>query len=659
MSLDSTVHAKAIDLIKLNYQMTSEAGSGHPTSGASLGHLVTVLMYGHMRYEPSNPSHTGADRLVLSEGHAVPIVYAACADKGVMIGEDKENWKPMTREDALTLRQLDSIVDGHPNPVEGFPFFDAATGSLGQGLSIAAGLALAARANKLDKRIFVLIGDGESREGQVWEAADFVRDHDLKAVCPIFNCNVFAQSEKVSKQQSWEVNAKKLEAAGFEVLVIDGHSPKEIMDALKRHAEVHEASDGDENVKGVAIVAKTVKGWGAKSQQGNGHHGTAVKKGKALDAVLAEYDETGKDLGAYALGGLRVPDMSPRKTVKKEMGSPVAFGEVLKSFGMEDEIKKGKMATRKAYGIAVRAMGHVNTEVFSLDCDVQGSTMAGMFAKDEKINDRFVECRIAEQNMMSVAAGLSAGGKIPFASTFAKFATRGYDQIEMAVNSGANLKVVGSHAGITLGPDGPSQMGMPDVAWFRAFTQVERKDGEPSFYVLTPSDAYQCYALVREMAKHEGACYLRTLRPETDYLYSDEDEFKLGGHEVLCKGKDLLICASGYMVHQASAALEELFDAGVDVTLVDLYSLPFDGDAILDLANECDGRILTLEDNYGGGMGSAVADVVAEDGGGFEVKQMFVRKCPKSALSGDEMLEACGLGVADIVREAKEMLGID
>ncbi|QQE11600.1 transketolase [Planctomycetota bacterium] len=654
MSLDSTVHAKAIDLIKLNYEMTSEAGSGHPTSGASLAHIVTVLMYAHMRYEPSNPAHPGADRLVLSEGHAVPIVYAACADKSVMVGKDKDSWRAMTRADALTLRQLDSIVDGHPNPVEGFPFFDAATGSLGQGLSVAAGLAIAAKANELDKRIFVLIGDGESREGQIWEAVDFIKDHDLKAVCPIFNCNVYAQSDIVSAQQSRKATEKKLAAAGYEVLVIDGHAPKEIIEALNKHAEVQASGEGNP----IAIVAKTVKGWGAVSQQGNGHHGSAVKKGEALDAVLAEYDEVAKECGAYALGGLRIPDMSPRKSVKKEAGAVVGFGDALKQFGMGDAIDAGKIATRKAYGVAIRALGHVNTEVFSLDCDVQGSTFASMFAKDEQINSRFVECRIAEQNMMSVAAGLSAGGKIPFASTFAKFAVRGYDQIEMAVNSGANLKIVGSHAGITLGADGPSQMGMTDVGWFRTFTTMKRKDGEPGFYVLTPSDGYQCYALVKEMANYDGPCYLRTIRPDTEFLYSDDDEFKLGGHEVLCKGKDLLICASGYMVHVASAALEELYDAGVDATLVDMYSLPFDEEEILDLANECDGRILTLEDNYGGGLGSAVADVIAADGGGFEVNQMFVKKCPKSALSGDEMLNACGLGVEDVVREAKEMLGI-
>ncbi|WP_432799877.1 transketolase [Poriferisphaera sp. WC338] len=664
MSFDSTVQAKAIELIKCSYEITGAAGSGHPSSCASLGHLISVLMYQHMRWEPSNPSHPASDRLMLSEGHAVPIVYAACADKGVMIGEDKERWKPMTKADALTLRQIDSRIDGHPNPKLGFPFFDAATGSLGQGLSVAAGIALAAKADGLDKRVFVLIGDGESREGQVWEAADFLRDHDLKAVCPIFNCNQFAQSEEVSKQQSAEVLVKKLEAAGFEVLVIDGHSPSEIRDALNRHAEVHEASDAAAN--GVAIVAKTEKGWGAASMKGNGHHGQAPK-GEALEKVLAELEETGKATGAYALGGLKIPAMSPRKSNQKIDDAPMNFSVALKAFGKESALEQGKMATRNAYGVGLRALGHAKSDLFALDCDVRGSTGSAMFAGDEKVNDRFVECRIAEQNMMSVAAGLSAGGKIPFASTFGKFAVRGYDQIEMAIMSGANMKLVGSHSGATLGADGPSQMGLSDVGWFRGFTGLRNYDVEgklkagsgAGMYVLTPSDAYQCYALMREMMAWDGPCYLRTLRPETEFLYGDEDKFTLGGHELLIEGKDLLIAANGYMVHQANKAIEELDDLGIDVGVVDLYSLPFESEALLDYANDCGGNILTIEDNYCGGLGSAVTDLVCQDGGGFTVNQMYVKRMPKSGLSADNVLNYVGLGVDDIVREAKEVMGIE
>src|ERR671925_1318295 len=232
MAFQASVHAKAIELIRLAIEMTTAAGSGHPTSAASLAHIVTVVLYHHMRHAPADPNHPAADRLVLSEGHACPIIYAAAADLGMAIGKDRQHWRPMTWEDALQLRAIESEIDGHPNPAEGFPFFPAATGSLGQGLSIANGLALAARLDGLDKRIFCLIGDGESREGQIWEAVDFLMDHHLTAVCPIFNCNGYGQSDAVSPQQAPDVTADKLRAAGMTVRVIDGHSPREIQRAL-------------------------------------------------------------------------------------------------------------------------------------------------------------------------------------------------------------------------------------------------------------------------------------------------------------------------------------------------------------------------------------------------------------------------------------------
>lgn len=651
MSFDSTIHAKAIELSKLAYEMTTASGSGHPTTAASLSHLVSILMYHHMRWEPANPSHPSADRLVLSEGHAVPIVYAACADLGVMIGKDKDSWRPMTREDALTLRQIDSVVDGHPNPVEGFPFFDAATGSLGQGLSVAAGIAAAARLDGLDKRVYCIVGDGESREGQNWEAIDFIKDHKLAAVCPIFNCNLYAQSDKVSDQQSVDTTVKKLEAAGYDVHVIDGHNPTQIQDVFSAHAQACHNPEAEP----IAVVAHTTKGWGAPSQQGQGHHGTAVKTDQ-LPGVLAEFDKTAKDVGAIADTSLKIPMMSPKKPTAIEPQAAPTFTEALKQFGLEDVLSQGKMATRKAYGVAIRAAGHANGKLVSLDCDVKNSTHADMFAYDDQLASRFFECRIAEQNMVSVAGGLSAGNKVPFCSTFGKFFTRAYDQIEMAVNSGANFKLVGSHAGITLAADGPSQMALPDVAWFRSFTTMHRPDGHPGFYLLQPSDAYQAYALIQAMAEYQGPCYMRTLRSDTEFLYGEQDRFALGGHEVLTEGRDLLIVAAGYMVHEANKALEMLDENGVDATLIDLYSLPFDGDAIADLANANNGMVLTVEDNYGGGIGSAVADVLAATGDGFTVNQMHVRRLPKSGLTPGDLLRYCGLSADDIVQSAMAML---
>ena len=651
MSFDSTIHAKAIEIDKLSYEMTAEAGSGHPTTAASLGHLIAVLMYGHMRYEPANPSHPASDRLVLSEGHAVPIVYAACADLGVYIGKDKDNRRPMTREDAMTLRAMDSVVDGHPNPVEGFPFFDTATGSLGQGLSHAAGLAGAAKLDHLDKRIFCIIGDGESREGQIWEAVDFIKDHNLTAVCPIFNANVYAQSDKVSLQQSADVLVAKLQAYGYQVLDIDGHNPTAIQEALSAHAQAQH----DPEALPVAIVARTQKGWGSPSQQGAGHHGKPAE-GDDLVKALEELDATGRQVGATADMTLKVAMMSANKPPAVESKPAMSFPEAMKKFGKDSALAKGKYATRKAYGVALQALGHAKSNVVALDADVKNSTYAEDFYKDDALTSRFFECRIAEQNMFSVAAGLSAGGKIPFCSTFAKFITRGYDQIEMAVNSGANFKIVGSHAGISLAADGPSQMSLPDIAWFRSFATMTLPSGAPGFYVLQPSDAYQAYALTLAMAEHNGPCYMRTLRPDMEFLYSENDKFTLGGHEVLSEGRDLLIVAAGYMVHEANKAIEQFDAQGVDATLVDLYSLPFDADAILDLANENNGMILTLEDNYGGGLGAAVADIAAEDGGGFTVQQMHVRRLPKSGRTPEDLMNYCGLSAQDIVKQGMAML---
>ena len=233
--------------------------------------------------------------------------------------------------------------------------------------------------------------------------------------------------------------------------------------------------------------------------------------------------------------------------------------------------------------------------------------------------------------MFSVGVGMSAAGKVPFCSSFSKFITRGYDQIEMAINSGANLKIVGSHSGITLAADGPSQMSLPDVAWFRAYTTIKDHRGNPGCYVLQPADAYAAYALTNVMAEYEGVCYMRTHRPDTEFIYSDDIVFNLGGFEVLNEGRDLVLCAAGYMVHEANKAIELLDKAGISATLIDLYSLPFDSEKLLDVIGDNGGYVITLEDNYGGGIGSAVADALVDSGDAFTLHQMHVRKIPKSA----------------------------
>src|SRR5436190_15094775 len=290
MSFEAAVNRKAIDIGKLAVEMTTAAGSGHPSTALSLAHLTTVLMYHQMRWDPKDPWNPAADRLVLSEGDAVPIIYAAMADLGVAIGKHKAEARPMTRDDAMKLRAIDSPIDGHPNPGLGVHIFDAATGSLGQGLSVAAGVAAAAKMDKIDRNVYCLIGDGESREGQIWEAMDFIADHQLTNCVPIFNANELAQSDYVSAQQSAETLAKKAEAFGFVARIIDGHSPEAIRSALDELPVIRNGH------RPLAIVARTVKGWGARSEQGMGKHGTPVKKDE-LPKVLAELDQTAKDLG--------------------------------------------------------------------------------------------------------------------------------------------------------------------------------------------------------------------------------------------------------------------------------------------------------------------------------------------------------------------------
>lgn len=652
MSFEAAVHAKAIQLDKLSLEMCAAAGSGHPTTAMSLGHLVTVLMYHAMRWSPDAPDHPLSDRLVLSEGHACPIIYAAGADLGVVIGKGAQR-RHMTRDDAMSLRMADSPIDGHPNPAEGFPFFDAATGSLGMGLSIAAGIGIAAHHDGLDRRIFCLIGDGESREGQVWEACDFIVDHELANVLPIFNCNAYGQSDKVSRQQSPEALARKLAAFGFTVKTVDGHAPEAIRAALDEFAQKSKGSQP------MALVATTVKGWGAPSVQGGGWHGKPAT-GAKLTKALEELDATGVRLTSALASddNLRIFPPTGEVPAPTEAAEAPTFSAAMKSYDMASTLSTGKFATRKAAGLALRALGHVDPDMFVLDADVKNSTFTEWFANDKDLSDRFVECRIAEQNMISAACGLSAAGKIPFCATFAKFVTRAYDQIEMAINSGANIKILGSHCGISLAADGPSQMSLPDVAWFRAFSRIKDHRGSPGCYLLQPADAFAAYGLTLAMAEHEGACYMRTARPDVEFIYDDKTIFNLGKFEVLTKGRDLLIISAGFMIHECNKAIELLDKQGVDATLVDLYSIPFDQDALLDLANENGGNILTVEDNYAGGIGSAVSEACTDAGDAFTLAQMFVERIPKSARDEDGILKLCGLHHTAIAARAAAICGV-
>ncbi|MFZ5829033.1 MAG: transketolase [Planctomycetota bacterium] len=653
MSFSSSVHAKAAELTKLAVEMTTAAGAGHPTSAASLAHIVTVLLYQQMRFDPAEPDDAGGDRLVLSEGHACPIVYAAAADIGMAFGSEASARRRLTRSDLLTLREIDSALDGHPNPAVGFPFFPAATGSLGQGLSIAAGIALGARLNGSAKRVFCLIGDGESREGQIAEALDFIVDYDLRAVCPIFNCNGYGQADTVSPQQGFERLSAKLQAAGYNALVIDGHDPLEIRKAL----EVHAAAMDDRQQPPVAVVARTVKGWGFVDVVGNDMHGKVAKEAQQKEIIQA-IDRTARALGSHFSDDDLVRRASPAAPVASPVASspPSDLEAALRALGQEEILEKGSLAPRKAYGVALRVLGRHDPRVVALDGDVRNSTYSDKFHDDPELRARFFECKIAEQNMVSCAGGLASEGKIPFLSTFGKFLVRAYDQAEMALISGFALKMTGSHVGASVASDGPSQMALSDVAFFRALSEVKTQDGYPLVYLLNPADAFSAYALTLAMAKHPGACYMRTMRPDVPFLYDSQAEFYLGGHRILSEGRDMLLAATGFMVHEARRAGAMLEERGLEPTVLDLYSLPLDGAAIAALARANHGCVLTVEDNYGAAFGSAVAEALAAEGNGFHVHQMFVRTLPKSGRTPEDVLEYLRLSPEDIAEAAISLL---
>lgn len=651
--LTAQIHAKAVELSRYSLRMTAVAGSGHPSSATSLAQIVTALMYHQMRYDPANPRDPNADRLVMSEGHAVPIVYAALADLGATvrpgpagtIGSDRA----LTIADVDTLRERNSVLDGHPNPAEGVPFFDAATGSLGQGLSVAAGLAIAAKHVGSPRRVYCIIGDGESREGQIWEAADTIAEKNLNNVCAIFNCNGHGQAAATSAQQSAKSLAAKLAAFGWDVAEIDGHDPEQVVAALGKFETA---------AKPLAIVARTIKGWGVDQLLSGNWHGKPLTVAD-LDAANASLD---KNLSKLAPGAAPIKrDASRKSTAAKATAAPrpadvswPSFTDAMEAGGQGGPLKKNALATRRAYGAALKIAGDLLPQVYALDADVSNSTFSEIFAKAHA--DRFVECKIGEQNMVSVAAGISAAGGIPFANSFAKFLSRAYDQIEMANISRANLKLVGSHSGISLAADGPSQMAVVDVAFFRAFSAVRGDDRtSPLCWCFNPCDAVQAYRFTEMMTKLTGMCYMRTYRADTPLIYDPAATFEPGGVNLLSGGNDLAIVTAGYMVHVCKSAIDLLAKQGVRAALVDAYSFPIQAEKLIDAVRRSGGRALVVEDNYGAGLGSAVAEIVAR-GGDMRAESLICQRIPKSTRTPEDVLDYCGVGVNQIADHALAVL---
>ena len=589
---------------------TAAAGSGHPTSCLSAADIMAAVFFADMRFDPANPTHPSNDRFVLSKGHAAPVLYAALAEAGAL---------PL--EQLPSLRKFSSDLEGHPTPR--IPWVGAATGSLGQGLSVGVGMALnGKRLDTLDYRVYVLLGDGEVAEGGVWEAAAMASYYQLDNLIGIVDVNGMGQSERTMYNFDVGTYQRRFAAFGWNALVVDGHNIEEVIAALD---QAHATKD-----RPTMLVAKTFKGKGVSFLEDKpGWHGKPLK-GEDLDKALGELT---LDRSA------EVPDVTRPQT--NGFSPAGASGSVPAPAYELGE----KVATRVAYGTALAKLGAVDTRVVALDGDTKNSTFAETFLKAHP--ERYFESYIAEQNMVGAAVGLAACGKIPFASTFAAFLTRAFDHIRMAAISGVCIKYVGSHCGVSIGEDGPSQMGLEDLAMMRAI---------PNSVVLYPSDAVATERLVSAMPDLPGTTYLRTTRPATPVLYTNTEEFPIGGSKLLRSSANdvLTVVAAGVTLHEALAASEMLKSEGVAIRLIDAYSVkPIDAQGLLAAARQTNNTLLVVEDHYyDGGLGDAVLNAVAAHA--VKVHKLAVNGVPRSGASA-ELLDAFGISAQHIVAHVKKL----
>jgi transketolase len=589
---------------------TTEAGSGHPTSSLSATDLTTALFFKYLRADLDRPDHPNNDRVIFSKGHAAPLLYALYAAAGAL-----------TEKEIKSLRRLGSPLQGHPTPA--FRYAEAATGSLGQGLSIGVGMALNGRfLDKLPYRTFVLLGDGEMAEGSVWEAAQIAAYYKLDNLVAIVDVNRLGQSQETMYGHDAEAYSKRLAAFGWDVVTIDGHD----MAAIEKAYEQSFSSNG----RPKAIVAKTLKGKGVSFLEDKpGWHG------KALSAT--DLEKALRELGPVDMtrkGTIQRPeDKKPAAQAPTDAPTPV--------------YKKGDLvATRKAYGQALARLVAKYPALVSIDAETKNSTFAEILM--EKRKENYFEMFIAEQNMIGVGVGLARRGKIPFASSFAAFLTRAFDQIRMAAVSEANLKCVGSHVGVSIGEDGPSQMGLEDIAMFRAVH---------GSVVLYPSDAVSTEYLVEEMIKTPGTGYLRTSRPATPVLYEVGEKFPIGGSKVLrSSSKDAVtLVAAGVTLHESLKAADQLSKEGVSVRVVDCYSVkPIDAATLRKAAAETKAIVVVEDHWFEGGLGDAVLNVFAE-GPAVPIIKMAVREMPGSG-KPEELVEQAGISAAAIAKRIKEFL---
>jgi transketolase len=590
-------------------RMSAAAKSGHPTSAMSAADLMAVLVDGYLRYDFDDPKSAANDRLVFSKGHASTLVYAIFRAAGVV-----------SDEELMRYRKHGSMLEGHPTPL--IPWVDVATGSLGQGLPIGVGMALAAKyLEKLPTRVWVLCGDSEMAEGSMWEAFEHASYFELDNLTAIIDVNRLGQRGETMVGWDLDRHAARAEAFGWNAIEIDGHD----VDAIDRAFSQAIATTGRPTV----VVARTKKGKGvAAVEDENGFHGKPLDD---PDAAIAE------------LGGLRdihVDVASPEATAARRDRSAKLE---LPRYEVGAEV-----ATRNAYGDALAALGSARPDVVVLDGEVSNSTFAETFAKAHP--ERYFEMYIAEQQMLAAAVGLQAVGWRPFASTFAAFLSRAYDFTRMAAVSRATLALCGSHAGVSIGEDGPSQMGLEDIASLRAVHGST---------VLHPCDANQTAQLVAAMADREGISYLRTLRPATPVLYAADDEFEIGGSRVLRSSDEdeVALIGAGITVHEALKAADALADEGISARVVDAYSIkPLDADTVLAAVEATGGRLVTIEDHWPeGGLGDAVLEAVADTDEPPRVVKLAVRDMPRSG-TPEECLAAAGIDAEHIVAAARRLV---
>src|SRR5580698_1468191 len=500
------IKEKARRLRILSMMSTTAAGSGHPTSCMSAADLVAGLFFYAMKFDPKNANSNNDDRFVLSKGHAAPVLYSALAEAGVF---------PVSR--VMTLREFSSELEGHPTPrIHGV---DAATGSLGQGLSVGSGLAIGARMDKSDTRVYVLLGDGEMAEGQIWEAAEFAGHYKLDNLTVLADVNALGQSEPTMYQHDMEVYRKKFDSEGWATEIIDGHDVAAVLAALD-HAK---ATKGQPQ----AILARTIKGHGVSFIAGKEHwHGKPIPKDQLAAAI--------KEIGP----AIDLPPDPGKSYARTSLPKPPSFPAP----AAPDYDPAKQIATREAYGYALKRLGAVNPHIVAISGDVKNSTFSEIFG--DAFPDHFYQGYIAEQNLVSAGVGLAARGKVPFLDTFACFLSRAYDQVRMAAISRSNINLCGSHCGVSIGEDGPSQMALEDLAIFRAI------HGSAVFY---PSDAVSTERLTEEAARRAGICYLRTSRPKTPVLYSADEKFPVPGLKVHGAGANdqVTIIGAGVTLYEA------------------------------------------------------------------------------------------------------------